>query len=312
VIDANSRWELLVRAPAKINLSLEVLGTRPDGFHEIRTIMQAVSLCDEIGFRRRADGQARLECVGARLPEGEDNLIVRAARLLQRRYGVRAGVEVRLRKNIPVGGGLGGGSSDCAIALLALRELWQIEMAPAELGGLAAQLGSDAPFFLRGGTALCEGRGEVVTPIECAARMWYVLMMPGAPVSTAAVYNAVESALTKRPDASKNVLKALETGDVERLAQCVRNDLEAPALRLNAGLSKLWRQLKEVSEPLGVRRVLLSGSGSTFFAFTGGEDEATGVAQAVQTYCNVPCAVVQCLPPWKGHITTLTIGEKRL
>ncbi|MHC4593294.1 MAG: 4-(cytidine 5'-diphospho)-2-C-methyl-D-erythritol kinase, partial [Planctomycetota bacterium] len=163
--------ELKVRAPSKINLYLEVLGQRPDGFHEIRTVMQAVSLCDELSFSARSDGQVVLSCSSPDLPLDDRNLIVRAARLLKGRYGTERGASVELHKRIPVGGGLGGGSADCAVTLLALNRLWGLGAPLDELAETATELGSDVPFFLWGGTALCEGRGERVSPLPCLQPM---------------------------------------------------------------------------------------------------------------------------------------------
>jgi 4-diphosphocytidyl-2-C-methyl-D-erythritol kinase len=212
---------LQVKAPAKLNLHLEVLGRRPDGFHEVRTVMQAVSLCDLLTFALREDGGIALRCSGADLPVDERNLVVRAALMLKERHRVARGAAISLTKRIPVGGGLGGGSADAAVALLALSRLWGVEAAAEDVRDMAARLGSDVPFFLSGGTALCEGRGERVLPLACGRPMHYVLVMPPFSLSTARVYAAAETGLTECAAGRNNVAKALESGDAERLGRAL-------------------------------------------------------------------------------------------
>ena len=145
---ASAEDERRVKAPAKINLSLEVLGKRDDGYHEIRTVMQSVALCDDLCFRERSDGRIVLRASDRDLPPPAENLVVRAARLLAERTGIGPGVPIGLEKTIPMGAGRGGGSSDCAATLKALNELWDLGLGRDELCGFAAELGSDVPFFL--------------------------------------------------------------------------------------------------------------------------------------------------------------------
>ncbi len=294
-------------APAKVNLGLEVLGRRPDGYHEIRTVMQAVSLCDEIELEARQDGRLRLECVGADLPSDETNLVLRAARLLRELCGAERGADVRLTKRIPVGGGLGGGSSDAAITLLALAQLWELSPSEDELAAMAAGLGSDVPFFLTGGAALCEGRGERVTPLPCPATLHYVLVMPELPVSTARVYERAAAGLTDRGAAGDNVVEALSEGDPERLGRCLRNDLEEAACAESEELRALRRALAQCSEVRRARGHLLSGSGSSFFVIARGRSRAERVARAVESELAVRCAVVQSLPAWHANIRSLRL-----
>ncbi len=301
--------ELAVRAPAKVNLSLEVLGTRPDGYHEIRTVMQAVSLWDDLGFAARSDGQVRLHCRDPELAAEGENLVVRAALSLQQHVGVERGVDIVLRKRIPVGGGLGGGSSDCAVTFLALRRLWGLDIELEELSALAARQGSDAPFFLRGGTALCEGRGERVKPVGCAERIHHVLIMPGYRVSTAEVYRRAGGSLTSCGDASNNVIVAVRTGDVQLLSSAVCNDLQEPALSAYQRLGALWTELEEARALGEVKQVLLSGSGSSFFAVTEGKKAARRAARKLQARLGVSCSVVHSLDAWEGRVSRLTLGR---
>jgi 4-diphosphocytidyl-2-C-methyl-D-erythritol kinase len=182
--------ETLWPAPAKLNLFLHVTGRRPDGYHDLQTLFQLIDLCDSIGFAPRQDG--RIERLAG--PVGvapEDDLVVRAARALQRVTGTSLGASLRVVKRIPVGGGLGGGSSDAATTLLVLNRLWGCALPLPELAALGATLGADVPVFLHGSSAWAEGRGEKLTPVELPDR-WYVVIRPGVSVGTAEVFQAPE------------------------------------------------------------------------------------------------------------------------
>ncbi len=308
----NGQADLTVRAPAKVNLCLEVLGKRPDGFHEIRTVMQAVSLCDELEFRRRPDGHVGLSCSDPQLPVDERNLAVRAARLLQQRLGVQEGVDISLRKRVPVGGGLGGGSSDGAVTLLALRELWRLDITRQHLADLAAELGSDVPFFLWGGAAQCEGRGERVSPLACSRPMHYVLVMPSCAVSTAQVYEAAKNGLTTSSAASKNVSRALREGDAALLGASLRNDLQDVALSVCGDLLGIWRRLQELKAMCGAEGLLLSGSGSSFLVVFRGARQANRAGRILSSGVQVPCAAVHSLPGWHDRFSLLTAERRQL
>ncbi len=293
---------LVVRAPAKVNLSLEVLGRRPDGYHRIRTVMQAVSLFDELEFYPAGGARVELTCEHPHVPTDERNLVTGAAHLLRRQMAVRRGVRVVLRKAIPVAGGLGGGSSDGAATLLALTRLWDLDLSVEALAEMAAELGSDVPFFIYGGTALCEGRGERVRPVPGAAEMHYALAMPGIAVSTAAVYGRWQNGLTSRDNASNNVLGAWASGDGGRLAAAVHNDLQETAFELCGELRDLCERLKEVTGSLGLPRWVLSGSGSSFFAPCESEEMIREAARLVRVELDIPCVAARSLPAWNGQI----------
>src|SRR6266516_4438096 len=182
-----------VRAYAKINLTLDVLGQRADGYHDLATVMQTVDLYDTICLSATEDNQVRIVCT---MPElsNDDNLAARAVRLVRQRLAIRQGVLIELHKRIPMAAGLGGGSSDAAAVLLALQQWWQLQLSWNDLLDLASSLGSDVPFFLTGGLALCEGRGERVTPLAYywpASTRWLLLLKPSISVSTAAVFRAL-------------------------------------------------------------------------------------------------------------------------
>ena len=178
------------QAPAKLNLFLHVVGRRPDGYHELQTVFQLIDLCDAIGITVREDGRIeRLEGPADVPPESD--LAVRAARALQQATDVRLGASLRIRKRIPTGGGLGGGSSDAATVLLALNRLWNCHMSNAELAALGLKLGADVPIFVHGASAWAQGVGEELTPIELPPR-WYVVIHPGVSVTTRDVFQAPE------------------------------------------------------------------------------------------------------------------------
>src|SRR5262245_62048232 len=177
-------------APAKVNLFLEILSKRADGFHDLATLMVAVNLFDTLVFRSAPEGIA-LTSNRPDLSSGPDNLIVKAAALLQKRSGRNLGTAIRLVKRIPMQAGLGGGSSDAAATLLALNRLWDLELTREDMADLGAQLGSDVPFFVLADTAWCTGRGEIVDPLPVGARLHFVLVCPPFGCSTAEVYRGL-------------------------------------------------------------------------------------------------------------------------
>lgn len=255
-------------APAKINLSFEIKGRRADGFHEIETLMAPISLADRITIERAGEnGAIRFSCDDPSLPAGEDNLVVRAARLFRERTGISAGIAIDLEKRIPHGAGLGGGSSDAASTLLGLNDLFRAGLNEGELMKLAAQLGSDIPFFIARSAAICRGRGEIVSPTSLATKFYLVLLKPDFGVPTPWAYGRwKESRELPGVDYS-----AQEFGGVRFV-----NDLERPVFEKFVVLARLKTWLNQQPE---VAVALLSGSGSTVFAVlrqgAGGEQLAT-------------------------------------
>ena len=247
---------LKVRAHAKVNLGLQILGRRPDGFHEVISVMQAISLHDLITFNE-ADGlevESGVEGLDVR-----EDLIWRAANALREAAGVRRGAAVKVEKNIPARAGLGGGSSDGAATLLALNELWGCGMAPEKLAAIAATLGSDMGFFLAGGTALAQGRGEVVTPIPPAPQRWVLLAMPERSLSTPAVYAELRPSEHSDGAATRALADGIERGELPY--SHMRNDLAGPARRLCPEISALL----ESFAAQGSQTAMVSGSGSACF-----------------------------------------------
>ncbi|MFI5197138.1 MAG: 4-(cytidine 5'-diphospho)-2-C-methyl-D-erythritol kinase [Thermoanaerobaculia bacterium] len=255
---------LTVDAFAKVNRSLRVLGKRPDGYHEIDTIFQTVDLTDRMDFLEREDDKVQLSIEGASLPVSEENLVLRAARALLAKAGVTRGADIHLSKKIPIGGGLGGGSSNAAATLRALTTLWKLPLSDGDLHALAAAIGSDVPFFLAGGRARGTGRGEILRPLADRPEEWLVLVFPPFSLSTAAVYEALSAPpLTDSPGPSN--LRGSDSGGGPD-----RNDLEPAAESLQGGVRRFRLALSE----LGATSARLSGSGSTVFGVFGDEEGA--------------------------------------
>ncbi|MFQ5880710.1 MAG: 4-(cytidine 5'-diphospho)-2-C-methyl-D-erythritol kinase, partial [Dehalococcoidia bacterium] len=258
--------KLAARAPAKVNWTLEVLGRRSDGYHEIRTILQTVDLWDTLSMEA-ADSLPLGYQGDCPAPAAED-LVLRAAQSLQGATGCRAGARLHLRKVIAVAAGLGGGSSDAAAVLRGLNHLWQVDLRREELAVVGAQLGSDVPFFVYGGTALAEGRGERITPLPDVARTWLVLLVPPLtlPAKTAAMYGRLRTEDYSDGRATSRLVEELRRGSVPR-DDLLSNVFAGAALAAYPGLGRYWQALAMASG----RRVHLAGSGPAIFALAADE-----------------------------------------
>ncbi len=268
--------DVVVWAPAKVNLYLEVLAKRLDGYHEIETLMMAVNLYDTLVFKEDASGEVLLRCNRRELSTGPDNLVVRAARLLQEHTGCTRGARIRLAKRIPLAAGLAGGSTDAAAALAGLNRLWRLGLTGPELAALAAQLGSDVPFFFTTPAAWCSGRGEVVTAAPLPRRLWLVLLCPPFGLATADVYRNV--AVPQRPGAAEEMRRAVACGDAEAIGRRLHNRLQGAALWLRPELADSLNRLKA----LGPAGQAMSGSGSTLFALCRDHREAARIARELR------------------------------
>lgn len=262
---------LTLWAPAKVNLFLEVLRRRGDGYHEIRTVLQLVDLCDRITLLPHRGGGISLECTGLPCPTGEENVAYRAAALLVKTCGIRRGIQIRIEKRIPIGAGLGGGSSDAATTLWGLNRLFGLGLMQEELGRLGAQLGSDIPFFFVGPTAWAGGRGEELHPLSPPPPSWLLIVSPGFPISTAWAYASLE--LTGE-DKSITVLPLLEKGDYDSFFSAPWNRFEEVIFRRYP----VVQHLKERLSAWGAKPALMTGSGSAVFGRAGGREEAEGWA----------------------------------
>lgn len=265
------------RAHAKINLDLRVLGTRPDGFHELRTVFQALALHDTVTCIPRP-GSLVIECDAAGVPLDGGNLVWKAADVLWRsirRLGPPRDVVIRLEKRIPLQAGLGGGSADAAATLLALVKLWRVPVRPSQLTDVAATLGADVPFFLSGGTALGLGRGDEVYPLADLPRHWIVLVIPGFGVSSADAYKWYDEERDLGRGPSSREPQHVPGPWPSRAAQMI-NDLEAPIARHHPEIDQMKLALRRA----GALAAAMSGSGSTVFGlFQRRKDAMTAVAK---------------------------------
>jgi 4-diphosphocytidyl-2-C-methyl-D-erythritol kinase len=265
-----------IASPAKVNLYLEILGRRPDGFHAIESVMQLVDLCDRVHLERAPAG-IRLSVSGGEAPADPSNLAYRAAALLARRAGLRDGVRIHLDKRIPAGGGLGGGSGNAAAVLAGLTRLYELGETPERLARLGAELGSDVPFFLSPGLALVTGRGEQVRPLVPWPPGWMVLANPGVAVSTAWAYAEASSKLTGRE--RRSTIQALAAaGRLPWPPVWAFNRFEEAVLPHHPEIGRLLRLL----ESGGARPARLSGSGASVFGVVAEAAAAEGLAQRLR------------------------------
>lgn len=271
-----------VRAPGKVNVFLEVGRLQDDGYHELATAFQAVSLFEEVaashadGFSLAVTGTVALDGV----PVDDRNLALRAARLLATETGYRGGVHLDVHKQVPVAGGMGGGSADAAAALVACDALWETGLSSSELHRLAARLGADVPFALMGGTAIGAGRGDRLSPALARGRFDWVLVLSDEGVSTPSVYGELDrhrdehrvdiGPIRDVPEVDADVLHALRAGDARMLAAAVRNDLQVATLRLRPDLAPVL----ERGEEWGALAGIVSGSGPTVAFLCGSPEEA--------------------------------------
>jgi len=276
-----------LKTPAKINWFLSVLGKRKDGYHEISSLMQTVSLYDLLTFEH----SGKIEVItDADIPV-EENLIYKAAILLKKKLSLKKGAAITLKKEIPISAGLGGGSSDAACALMGLNRLWELELTNEELTSLGGTLGSDIPFFFRGPLASVKGRGEIVTPLKTKAPAVLLLVNPNLSISTKWAYSEISKALpelTKNENNIKLFCQALDRQDFKSIALMMKNDLEIPVIRE----FKVIGELKGKLLAMGARASLMSGSGSTVFGVFEDREEAEKAAGAMRPYW---CRVVETL-----------------
>lgn len=264
---------MTTRAYGKINLGLRILRKRSDGFHDIETVFHQIDLFDELSFRLH-ESDILLTSSSSELPTDKTNLCVKAAHLLRDLTGIQDGVEIALKKNIPMGAGLGGGSTDAAATLLTLTRLWNLEISPEELHSLATVLGSDVPFFLIGKTAYATSRGERLEPMTLRLPYWIVLVTPAVHVSTAWAYKMLRRDEHPLPPAGFKSVLLEHAGDPELLSRTLTNDFEQVVFDIHPEI----RSIKEIMLEEGAEIALMSGSGSSVFALTRSEAMAARLA----------------------------------
>jgi 4-diphosphocytidyl-2-C-methyl-D-erythritol kinase len=266
---------LVYHAPAKLNLGLRIFPRRPDGYHDIESWFVPISLRDTLTFCRADSLTLQLSGLAAGLSDDpEKNLVGRAAMILAGAAGIQPHVRINLHKIIPAGGGLGGGSSDAATTLLALKQFWNLPISLAELSGMAASLGSDVPFFIHGRSAVCRGRGEIIEPLPLHRLLFAVLIIPPYPTSTKDVYQAFDQQAVAAGTATIP-WQELSQSNAAGISSVIRNDLEAPAFSVTAPLRSLRDEICGIAD----RPVHLSGSGSTLFILADQPAEAAALAE---------------------------------
>lgn len=268
---------LTLASPAKINLFLEVLGKRDDGYHEIRSVLQLIDLCDTVTLRRRERG-IEVE-VDGEAPSGGGNLAYAAAELFFKEAGGQGGVAIRIDKRIPVGGGLGGGSSNAAATLWGLKVLYGLDLDIQSLTILGGRLGADVPFFFSNGIAFASGRGEELTPLPPFPSRWVVVANPGIPISTAWAYHTFSSDLgSTRGDMGRRILSLFERGEVEKAIPLSFNHLEEVILKRHPEVARL----KSFLASLNVEPALMTGSGSSVFGMVEERHRAEAVVERLK------------------------------
>ncbi len=258
-----------LQAPAKVNLRLDVLCRRPDGYHDLRMIMQRINLCDDITITVSDNPGIRVVCGRQGVPDGPGNIAWRAADALLQMTDKTHGIDIAIAKNIPVAAGLGGGSSDCATVLMGVNELLEIGLSDEKLMEIGAKLGADVPFFIFKKSAIAEGIGERLTPLDGLPPMWLVLVNPNIHVSTAWVYQNLQLTTTKVPHIIPFLYRS-----VAEVCSVLANDLETVTIRR----FPLIGEIKEKLLAAGAQGALMSGSGPTVFGLFGDEESASRAA----------------------------------
>ena len=288
-----------VLAPAKLNLYLEILGKRPDGYHEIETLMVAVNLHDRLSFADDKSGAITLTCDDPRMPGGGANLVVKAAERLKAASGSQRGAAIVLNKVIPAEAGLAGGSSDAAATLVGLDRLWGLNTSTEKLETVAAKVGSDVAFFLNGPAAICRGRGERVETLSLRSRLHFVLICPPAGVSTADVYRNLTP--PDRPRSIGAVIEALDHGGPAALGRSLFNRLQPTAESIRPALTRVRDALAELSHDLEhgpplLEGHLMSGSGSAYFGLARDLNAANIAAGRLEALGLGSVRVITCGP----------------
>jgi 4-diphosphocytidyl-2-C-methyl-D-erythritol kinase len=278
--------KLLVKAPAKINLALDVLYKRPDGFHEVEMIMTTIDLADRVELTLLDQDKIHILSHNRYVPDDQRNLAYQAAHLLKTRFQVKKGVQITIEKTIPVAAGLAGGSSDAAATLRGLNKLWHLGLTMDELAEIGSEIGSDVSFCVYGGTALAKGRGEVITDLPAPPTCWVILAKPFIGVSTAEVYRRLDVNGMKHPNINEMV-KAIQNNDYQSVCENVGNVLEDVTLKLHPEVAQIKEQMKR----FGADAVLMSGSGPTVFGIVQHDSRMHRIYNGLRGFCDQVFAV---------------------
>jgi 4-diphosphocytidyl-2-C-methyl-D-erythritol kinase len=278
--------KLLVKAPAKINLSLDVLHKRPDGYHEVEMIMTTIDLADRLELTELKKDEIKIISHNRFVPDDQRNLAYQAASLLKERFKVKQGVAITIEKTIPVAAGLAGGSSDAAAALRGLNKLWGLGLSLDELAEIGAEIGSDVSFCVYGGTALATGRGEMIKHLPAPPTCWVILAKPFIGVSTADVYRRLDLKGVSHPN-TPGMVRAIKEGDYSGVCGNVGNVLEDVTLNLYPEVAQIKDQMKR----FGADAVLMSGSGPTVFGLVHHDSRMHRIYNGLKGFCDQVFAV---------------------
>ncbi|MCK9582025.1 MAG: 4-(cytidine 5'-diphospho)-2-C-methyl-D-erythritol kinase [Endomicrobiales bacterium] len=270
---------LTLKAPAKVNLFLELIKKRADGYHELVTVFHAINLCDILRFKKTNDGKIKLTCSDKSLPLGDKNLVVKVAKLLQQKKNVKYGATIYLKKNIPSGAGLGGGSSDAATTLCALAKLWGTNSSISELHKIGAAIGADVPFFISPGTAVAKGIGDKLFQINKVTPAWFIVVSPSFGISTAMAYSKVKFPLTNIRKVNKIIAHIKAGRTLSSLNEALFNRFEEFVFDSFSELGDIKQKLSSFGCPS-----LMSGSGSCVFAIAASKSVAQKAKLKMQKY----------------------------
>ncbi|WP_034551484.1 4-(cytidine 5'-diphospho)-2-C-methyl-D-erythritol kinase [Carnobacterium funditum] len=273
--------EVTEKAPAKINLTLDVLYKRGDGYHELEMVMTSVDLADHVTLKTIEENSIIIQSNNGFLPLDQRNHAYKAALLIKERFNIQLGVEMMIKKNIPIAAGLGGGSSDAAATLRGLNQLWNLGLSLDELAILGAEVGSDVPYCIYGGTAFASGRGEKIEQLDAVPQCWVVLVKPKKGISTGTVFNALSYDTLKHP-ATYSMIAAIKEQDYLRMTKLIGNSLEETSIIRQPSIEKI----KEKMISFGADAALMSGSGPTIFALCRKYSRAQRVYNGLKGFCN--------------------------
>ena len=268
------------KAPAKINLGLDILGKRPDGLHELAMVMASIDLADRLYLEEIPEDRIIIETNKAFLPTDKKNHVYEALELVKERFEIKKGLRVKIHKEIPVAAGLGGGSTDSAAALRAVNRLWDLGLSIEEIASLGAEVGSDVPYCVYGQTSLVEGFGEKVTPIAPMPQCWVVVVKPRMSVSTRTIFAQIVMEDLYHPDIAA-LVSAIEANDYQKMTENLGNSMEVVTIRKHPVI----QQLKDRMLKYGADAAMMSGSGPTVYALCHKYSRAKHVCNALKGFC---------------------------
>ncbi|PWW19026.1 4-diphosphocytidyl-2-C-methyl-D-erythritol kinase [Cytobacillus oceanisediminis] len=278
--------KVMVKAPAKINLSLDVLHKREDGYHEVEMIMTTIDLADRLELTLLDKNEIKIISHNRFVPDDQRNLAYQAAHLLKERFRVQKGVAITIEKTIPVAAGLAGGSSDAAATLRGLNKLWELGLSMDELAEIGSEIGSDVSFCVYGGTALAKGRGEVIKELPAPPTCWVILAKPFIGVSTADVYRRLDVSQVHHPNTG-GMIEAIHNGSYAGVCHNLGNVLEDVTLQMHPEVAQIKDQMKR----FGADAVLMSGSGPTVFGLVHHDSRMHRIYNGLRGFCDQVFAV---------------------